>query len=150
MDDFIYGKNLRNSRRAQRMSQHKLSNLLDISQANYSRIERNGVVNNLQLIHEIHEILGVLPKKRIAQLVEIDHYTLAEIRKPAHEDATLKQLITVNYLGTFAILAYFLYDFALGFCSGVGMSEKAGIVVSFIAVVGIGIVLSHSVWKRRY
>lgn len=109
MADFNFGENLRNIRQQKGFSQEFLATSLNISQAKYSRIERQSAIPDYQLICNMAQILDTPLTQLVPLTYQQNLVLLAAIHKPKLENKVKVWLNTVaGKIITIAACAFIL------------------------------------------
>lgn len=151
MKKFHFGENLRIIRRQKHITQQKMADKVDISQANYSRIENQSTPPSPELVIRIANALGVEP---IELMPPVDPNAVPAVPEISHRQKT-KELLRTPF-GKLVIVAIFLslvpaaYALAHAFCVENKASDQTTIIVQrSAAALTIGGIWLWVWWIKR-
>jgi transcriptional regulator with XRE-family HTH domain len=153
MDKFDFGNNLYYIRRAKGISQEAMAISLDISQTRYSRIERNLVIPDLEMIYKIAAILEVSSSVLISGTGDANMDDANQLMKSESEYQAKNFLYSrIRFLTIFVALVIFpnwLYEMTESFCIGLGTSYQVMTIAKWTVGSVVFCFILYLAWKMK-
>lgn len=146
--EFHFGENLKNIRLSKGISQEAMGYGLNMSQATYSRIERQVALPNFELVRKMAEILKVSFGELVPEAVQFQQEVKVAVINVGREFAQSP----VGLIITIAAVAYLVdlvYLCAQSFCRGYGTSPTMLSIVSWTSGLATLLFCYHIIKKIR-
>ncbi len=136
MDDFNFGENLRDIRLQKGISQEAMATLLKVSQATYSRLEKQASVPDSAQVKRLSKILGV-PESHLLQPSILT--PTSSLQKPIHKDKSLlhSHLGSLLAFAVASLIFQAVYNFSRGFLSEYQVDEYKANMLSLIPGISV-------------
>lgn len=148
MKDFHFGDNLKSIRQAKQITQEFMALNLNITQVRYSRIEHRANIPELELVHQMAEVLGVETAELMPSIGREQ-----PIAKRGFEDWARDMLRTTFGIIIYCVITIFIvnlvYEMGNSFCEGYGASEQTTKVVRFLSGLAALIFMWYWGWRTR-
>jgi transcriptional regulator with XRE-family HTH domain len=154
---FHFGKNLKAIRKAKHISQEAMAYNLNMSQASYSRLERQATMNDAKLIFRIAIVFDIQPDALMPTFAPLSATEMDTPRTSGSGTrARAKDLLNSIWgvlliLAAIVVLPEWAYRIAENFCLGLQTSYAVMATAKWTAALGMFAFILYAAWmiKRR-